>query len=230
MSSMTEHVDDLIPELVLGTLEDPVRTSVEQHVRRCERCAAEAAVAEEALSLLALALPPQHPHPALRTRVLASIVEEQQALDAQRDSRNRLAPFIERLSNFFDIGVERARALVELATDPSAWTRGPGSGVSLLHVEAGPRFAHADAGLIRMAPGARFPRHRHLGHEYGLILEGGLLDESGAIVRAGETHDLPAGTSHYLTALPDGCLFAAVVEQGIEFIGEKPEGPTDDAS
>lgn len=219
MSAMTDHVDEWIPELVLGTLEGPLRTSVEQHLRRCQRCADEAAATGEALSLLALALPTQPPHATLRTRLLTSIVEEQQGRDAHRADRSRFAPFIERLISFFDISAERARALVELATDPSAWTPGPGPGISFIHVQAGPRFARADAGLVRMAPGARFPRHRHIGHEFGLILEGGLIDESGAVVRCGESHDLPADTAHYLDALPEGCLFAAVVIDGIEFLG-----------
>jgi putative transcriptional regulator len=222
MTAKIDHVDDWIPELVLGTLEGPLRASVEQHLRQCERCAAEAASTGEALSLLALALPPQPPHPTLRTRVLASIAEEQQGRDGQRAARSRFAPFVERLASFFDISVERARALVELVGDPSAWTPGPAPGISFIHVQPGARFPRADAGLVRMAPGARFPRHRHLGHEFGLVLEGSLVDESGAVVQCGEAHDLPEGTSHYLTAQSDGCTFAALVVNGIELLERIP--------
>lgn len=214
---MTEHVDGWIPELVLGTLEEPERAEVEQHIESCGRCAAEAAAAQEALSLLALALPPEAPSAAARTGLLASIVEEEQRSGA-RAARGRLTSFAARIARFFDVSVERARALLELAVDARAWTPGPAPGISLLHLRAGAQFAAADAGLVRMAPGARFPRHRHVGHEYGLILEGGFTDSSGIVVRAGEHHDLGAGTSHDFVALPEGCLFAALVLDGIEFL------------
>jgi putative transcriptional regulator len=211
---MSDHVDGWIPELVLGTLEDPARAAVEEHIESCDRCAAEASAAEEALSLLALALPPESPSPTARTGLLAAIVEEE-----QRNGRRvgRLAPFADRLARFFDVSLARARALLELAADPQAWTAGPARGISLIHLSAGPQFAGTDAGLVRMAPGARFPRHRHIGHEYGLVLEGGFTDADGTIVRSGEHHDLSAGTSHHFTAFPEGCLFAVVLE-GIEFM------------
>ncbi len=214
---MSEHVDGWIPELVLGTLEDPARAEVEEHIDSCHRCAAEAAAAEEALSLLALALPPEAPSPAARTGLLASIVEEEQR-NGRRPERGRLAPFADRLARFFDVSLERARALLELATDPRAWTAGPARGISLIHLSAGPQFAGTDAGLVRMAPGARFPLHRHIGHEFGLILEGGFTDADGTILRSGDQHDLNAGTSHDFAALPEGCIFAAVVHDGIEFM------------
>jgi len=212
---VNDHVDTLIPELVLGTLEDELRADVELHLERCARCAAEATATGEALSLLALALPPEHPHPTARTRLLAS-VSEQRGLEPM--GRGRLAAFVDQLASFFDVTVERARTLVDLVSDRSAWTIGPATGVSLIHILPGPRFAGADAGFVRMAPGARFPRHRHTGDEAGLILEGGFTDESGVVVRAGERHQLAAGTSHDFVALPEGCLFAALVQGGIEFL------------
>jgi putative transcriptional regulator len=213
---VNEHVDTWIPELVLGTLEDELRADVEHHLERCARCAAEAAATGEALSLLALALPPEHPHPTARTRLLTSVAEQQRGLEEV--GGGRLGTFVEQLASFFDVTAERARTLIDLVSDRTAWTIGPATGVSLIHILPGPRFAGADAGFVRMAPGARFPRHRHLGHEFGLILEGGFTDESGVVVRAGERHELAAGTSHDFVALPEGCLFAALVLGGIEFL------------
>jgi putative transcriptional regulator len=214
---MSEHVDGWIPELVLGTLEEPARAEVEEHIESCRRCAAEAASAQEALSLLALALPPELPSATARTGLLASIVEEEQR-SGRRGERGRLAAFADQVARFFDLSRERASALLELALDPGAWTPGPARGISLIHLTAGPQFAGTDSGLVRMAPGARFPRHRHLGHELGFILEGGFTDADGRVVRAGDHHDLSAGTSHDFVALPEGCIFAAVVHEGLEFM------------
>jgi putative transcriptional regulator len=223
---MSEHVDGWIPELVLGTLEGSMRATVEAHPKSCARCAVERAATEEALSLLALALPPEPPHPSVRTGVLAAVVEEDQRRKGAATA-GRFAPFVERLARFFDVTTERARALLELASEPLAWTPGPTSGISLIHLQGGPRFARADAGLVRLAPGARFPRHRHNGDEFGLILEGGFIDADGTVVRAGEQHDRAAGTSHDFVALPEGCVFAAVVIDGIEFLELVPDFPAD---
>jgi len=214
---MNDHVDGWIPELVLGTLEEPARAEVEQHIESCRRCAAEAASAQEALSLLALALPPEPPSATARTGLLASIVEEEQR-NGRRGQRGRLAAFADQVARFFDVSRERASALLELAVDPRAWTPGPARGISLIHLMAGPQFAGTDSGLVRMAPGARFPRHRHRGQELGLILEGGFTDADGTVVRSGEHHDLKAGTSHDFVALAEGCIFAAVVHEGLEFM------------
>lgn len=215
---MSEHVDGWIPELVLGTLDRDVRAAVEVHLRGCRRCADEAAATEEALSLLALALPTEPPPTALRTGLLTAVAEEQKRRE-QEAERGRFAPFIDRVARFFDVTGERARGLVALLDDPLAWMPGPARGVELIHIDAGARFAAADAGFVRMAPGARFPRHRHIGQELGLILEGGFTDEDGSVLRAGELHSRAAGTTHDFVALPEGCLFAALVDGGIEFLG-----------
>jgi putative transcriptional regulator len=216
---MSSHVDDLIPELVLGTLDTPTRETVEGHLERCERCSAEVAAMGEALSLVALSLPPEEPHPGLRTNLLAAIAEDRRREASPKEGR--LAGFVDQLARFFDVTTQRARTLLDLIDDPSAWTRGPARGIALIHVLAGPRLANTDAGFIRMAPGARFPHHRHIGDEYGLILEGGIMERDGAVARAGEFHNRNAGTSHDFVALPgEGCLFAAVVHEGIEFVDD----------
>lgn len=225
---MSEHVDGWIPELVLGTLDGPMRATVELHLEDCDRCAAEVVALGEALSVLALSLTPEAPLPTTRTSVLASVVEEQQRREGRAEP-GRFAAFVDRLAAFFDVTRERARALVELLAEPAAWTPGPAEGVLLIHLEPGVRFAGADAGFVRMAPGARFPRHRHIGDEFALVLEGGFVEEGGNVVRSGECHDLDAGTSHGFVALPgEGCIFAAVVREGIELEeGRSIYGPGD---
>jgi anti-sigma factor ChrR (cupin superfamily) len=78
-------------------------------------------------------------------------------------------------------------------------------------LQGGPRVSGADNGLVRIAAGAAFPPHRHLGCERVLVLQGGYRDEpSGQIYRAGDWHEMEAGSSHTYVALPDRDLLLAV--------------------
>jgi len=210
---MNEHVDGWIPELVLGTLDDPTRASVEGHLASCDRCAAEVVAMDQALCAMAISLPPRRPHPAARTSLLASIAEEE-AQDAQAD---RFGALTGRLADFFELPLRRVRALVELIDDPAAWSRGPADGIKLIHLHAGPRFADADPGFVILEPGATFPHHRHVGGELVLVLEGSFVDADGAVLRAGDTQDLASDTSHFFVAQDQGCILAVIIRDGLDF-------------
>ncbi len=226
-----EHVDGWIPELVLGTLDAPTRATVEVHLERCDRCAAEAVAMGEALSIVALSLPPERPRPTVLTSVLASVIEEQQRR-GERTFRDRLGALVDRLAAFFEVTAERARALVELIDEPAAWSRGPADGINLIHLQAGARFAEADVGFVRLAPGATFPHHLHVGGELVLVLEGGFTEDDGTVVLGGATQDLAAGTSHSFVALPEGAVLAVIIWDGLDFgerrSAEQAEQPDDD--
>lgn len=70
--------------------------------------------------------------------------------------------------------------------------------------------------LIRMAPGARLPRHRHAALEQTFVLEGALVDEDGACTAGNYVWRRP-GSVHAAWA-PDGCLVLAVFEAPNEFL------------
>jgi quercetin dioxygenase-like cupin family protein len=109
------------------------------------------------------------------------------------------------------------KTLLELVDEPAAWRRGAADGITLIDFRGGTRVAGADAGFVRLAPDATFPHHRHIGGEVVLVLEGGFVDEDGTIVRRGDAQEFAAGTSHFFVALPEGCLFAAVIWDGLDF-------------
>jgi putative transcriptional regulator len=208
---VSEHVDAWISELVLGTLDPPTRATVEGHIESCARCAAEVVAMGEALSGLAVSLPPERPEPTARTNLLMSLSDDPQP-------PRRLASVVERVAGFFEVSIERARALLALIDEPAAWTRGPADGVNLIHLEAGPRYAGVDAGFVRLAPGATFPYHRHVGGELVLLIEGSFTEDDGTVVRAGEGQDLAADTSHSFTAPPEaGCILAVLIWEGLDF-------------
>lgn len=162
----------------------------------------------EAFTALSLALPPVPPAPDLRARLLAS---------ATRPDR-RFAPFAARLARLIDVAHARADALLASLARPDVWERFLPA-VDLVHLQGGPAVAGADVGFVRVAAGAAFPEHRHLGDERVLVLQGGYRDSGGAVVRAGDLVDQPAGSAHAFVALPEADLLYAVVVRGVEFPG-----------
>jgi quercetin dioxygenase-like cupin family protein len=164
------------------------------------------------LEELAELVAPGKPAPQLlRDKLLGSIARP----------RLRYAPLFGPLGALFDLGDLELAALFENADDPSAWVTGPLPGLSLFHLSGGPRVAHADNGLVRLAPSTHFPMHRHLGSERVLVLEGGYVDApSGKTYGPGDVHEMAADTSHaYITVPERPTLFAVSLVSGIHIDG-----------
>lgn len=68
--------------------------------------------------------------------------------------------------------------------------------------------------LMRYAPGATIPRHRHLGDEQIWVLEGSVKDETGTCT-AGNYARRPPGCVHTVVS-PDGALVLAIMSGGTE--------------
>jgi anti-sigma factor ChrR (cupin superfamily) len=64
------------------------------------------------------------------------------------------------------------------------------------------------AALLRYAPGASVPLHRHLDHEHILVLAGSQRDANG-VYPAGTLLVSPPGSRHAVTS-DDGCLVLAI--------------------
>ncbi|MBZ5713564.1 cupin domain-containing protein [Nannocystis pusilla] len=170
-----------------------------------------AAAVAEAFTALSLALPPASPRSDARARLLAAVAAPEA----------RFAPFVARLARLVDVAHERARELLASLARADVWqTVLPD--VELVHLSGGPATAGADVGFVRIAAGATFPHHRHLGDERCLILQGGFVEDDGTVTRAGASTYRPAGTAHTLTALPGEDLVYAVVVFGVEFPGLPP--------
>lgn len=155
--------------------------------------------------------PAKAPPQLLRERLLKSVARP----------RLRFAPLYGALSQLFDLGDTELSNLFERADAPDAWVTSQVPGTQLFHLQGGPRVAHADNGLVRIAAGARFPRHRHLGLERVLVLAGGYRDEpSGRLYVAGDWHEMVAESEHAYTALEGRELLIAVsVVNGVDVEG-----------
>lgn len=142
-------------------------------------------------------------------------------LNAVARPRLRFAPLYGALSELFDLGDTELANLFEQAEDSALWVSSQIPNTRLLHLQGGPRVANADNGLVRIAAGARFPEHRHLGLERVLVLDGGYRDEpSGRLYVAGDWHEMAADTAHAYTALEGQELLLAVsVVSGVDVEG-----------
>jgi mannose-6-phosphate isomerase-like protein (cupin superfamily) len=200
-----DDLRELLPLYALGILEPAELQSVEQAVARDPRLAAELAAYQDTASQLA---PPIEPSPAVRSRLLASA------------GGGPLERFAQRLGALFDVTVERARELLGLIERPASW-ESQAPGIALVHFDGGAAYAAADCGFIRLAPGAVFPFHKHLGDEACVVLEGAVYDGTNdRLFEAGEACFQPAGTEHALINKGSvDCIFAARAMHGIEVAG-----------
>lgn len=213
--------DDELAELALGTLPAAHRAALSRDLGPATLASAEAEAAE-ALTSLAVALPPATPSPGLRDRLLASA-----------RGPARFAPFIDRLARMVDLAGERVQALLASLTprpsgpdlaDRGTWQPSPAPHIHLVHFDGGPACAGADVGFVRVDAGTTFPDHRHVGEETVLVLQGSYRDSDGTLVRAGDIVKKSADSHHHFTAGPDEPLiYAVVVFGGIEIPGVSPD-------
>jgi quercetin dioxygenase-like cupin family protein len=135
-------------------------------------------------------------------------------LGAVSQSAERFAPLFEKLTKFFDLSAEALRAVFARSEQESEWQPGPLPWVSLLHLQGGPAIAGLDTGLVRLKKGMPFPRHRHLGNERVLILEGSYQDHEGRLYGPGDFHDMAQSTEHALQMSADEDVLLAVILSG----------------
>ena len=136
-------------------------------------------------------------------------------------SSERFQPLFGKLTTFFDLSANELRAVFNRAADPEHWQPGPLPSVSLFHLQGGPRLAGLDVGLVRIARGTLFPRHRHAGSERVMILEGGYHDHEQRWYGPGDLHEMAEGTEHTLHMVTGQDVLLAVILSGeIEILGD----------
>lgn len=154
---------------------------------------------------------PAAPRPELRARVLASLAPA-----------TRFAGFESRLAQLFDLPAARVRELTAAIAGVAGapWDDDVVPGVRLLHFAGGPRNANAHCGIVHLAPGVAYPRHRHVGSEWNLVLSGRAEEEgTGRCLAPGDFDEQPPGSAHAFRALGDEPFVFAVLLQGpIEFV------------
>ncbi|MCP4868016.1 MAG: cupin [Proteobacteria bacterium] len=157
--------------------------------------------------LLADALEPVEPAEGLKSRLLASALSPQ----------DRWAPFGDRIADLFDVAAATAREYLSRIADPAHWEAAIAEGIALVHLDGGPRVAHADVGFTRAAAGTSFPVHTHDGGETTLVLQGRYRDSDGSVVGPGTLVTMAPGSTHSFEVLSGDDLIFAVVVDGVRF-------------
>jgi mannose-6-phosphate isomerase-like protein (cupin superfamily) len=208
---MTGDVRELLPLYALGILEAAEQSAVERAIASDAALAAELTSYQRAADVIGAALEPVLPPPEVKQRLLASL------------GGGRFEAFSARMARMFEVTVDRARELLGLIERPASWVPQVVPGISLVDFVGGPATASADCGFVRLAPGAVFPPHRHIGEEVTLILSGRIHDPvNDRTIGPGEEYIRPAGTTHYLVCTGDeDCIYASRANDGIEIGGTR---------
>jgi putative transcriptional regulator len=198
---MTTSIRDLLPLYALGALDADEASAVEQAI------ADDPALAAELDTYLAIA-PTATPGADLEARLMASV------------GGGPHERFASRIGSLLDVAVDRARELLGLIERKASWVH-PVPGVHLVHFEAGPAYAAADCGFVRIDPGCTFPTHTHRGEEVSILLGGSMTDSDGNVLSAGDELVHAHGSEHHLVAGPEGVLYVARAMDGIEIAGQR---------
>lgn len=202
-------IHDLLPLYALGALDDDEAREVERALAADPTLARALATYHAAASELATALHGVAPSPAVKARLLAS-------------TESRFERFVQRFTELFEVSAARARELLGLIDRPDAWEPGPSPGSWLIHFQGGPSLAGADAGFVRLAPGARFAWHRHAGREHNLVLQGRATDSMLGVIAPGDEGVGEPGTEHDFTTTSEDDLIFAVWVWGVDFDVPRP--------
>ena len=200
---------ELLPEYALGMLVGDEARAVQDAVARDPSLAAELRGWQETAAQLALTLPP--------IPVTRSLWP---AIEAAIHRPRPFAAFVSRVALAMDVAESVARRLLDGIDAASSWVAGPSPSSRLYHVEPGPRVLAVGgiAGFVRVQPGAVFPRHKHLGAEHVIVLQGGFRDEDGQDFVAGQDSHQGAGTDHEFVAHEgEPLIYLAVIHGQVDF-------------
>jgi len=199
---------------LFGLLSRRERADVEAELRESPEAVAELAELSEMLGTLSL-----EPEPSLEGlsgRAAAGRKRLLDALEVEVDNAGRAPWAAARLQAFFDLSATAAAAIIRRARQQASWEPGLIPGMSLLHLQPGPSWATADAGLVKLAENLVFPTHSHIGIEISLVLEGELEFDDGVVLRAGDAElRMEAGSTHSYRVRGPECVFALVLHEGI---------------
>ncbi len=196
-------------EYALDTLDPAERVEFERELERNAGLRAQLYEVRLVFDTLVEHTEPVPIRPDVRERLLKSVSE-----------KSRFEGFLLRLSELFDLSVEKVRAILKATHEEKRvlWEQTRSPGVDLLHFAGGPSVAAADCGLVRIAPGTQFPYHTHDGDETALVLAGCLKDSQGQVLHAGDVSFMQAGSGHsFIAAGSEELVLAVVVNEGISF-------------
>jgi hypothetical protein len=197
--------DEELPDFSFGAVGPEERRRFAAAAEASPALAREVAAAHEAVAAWAqLRVKAETPSPALRQRLLETI-----------GGVERFRPFFASMGRLFDLAEGAVREILARVDESGGWSVFPG-GARYFHFLPGSSLAGQEAGVVRMAAGTTFPRHRHRGGEATLVLDGVMYDR-GQVYGAGAIIEAEPGTSHDYRAGAGRDLILASRHGGIEF-------------
>jgi len=131
----------------------------------------------------------------------ARIRESEQALSATAASVQSATPAPSVKASLFERIESEKPGLIYIHASEGSWIEAePGIFAKILNLDTERRRVTA---LVRMAPGARYADHRHLGMEEVLVLEGSCYC-GGRLLRKGDYHRAEPGSIHLDTRTEEG--------------------------
>lgn len=166
----------------------------------------------------------ESPPPELASRLRARIAKvEQSESGAERTSQNSRSvtapspPPVQVWKHWLKRDdAARENGLHVVRHDDGDWeeTGAPGVRAKSLYTDPDRRYVTM---LVRMAPGASYPSHRHAGVEECFVLEGDLRVGS-TLLRAGDYQRADSQSSHEVQSTEHGCLLLLVSSQDDELL------------
>lgn len=203
---MTAHVkkdlalQERAEQYVCGLMEEREAAEYARHLAEgCTVCREEVRVFEDIASDLALLGAPADPPTRLRERLIAAIGAEA-ANDLQTWKRWRP-----------ETGERRLQRAGE-----GEWEKTDIAGIEVKKLGVDARTESVTM-LIRMAPGTRYPRHRHAGREECYVLEGDLRHRD-QVMRSGDFEVVEARSIHDDQWTEGGCLLLVHSSQHDELL------------
>lgn len=189
---------DMLPLYAIDALEPAEVTEVERALAEHPSLAIELARWRETLGEVTHGLAPVAPPPAVRERLLASVAPGATAFE-------RFAP---QVAELFTVTVDGARAALARLEDAAAW-RPLLPGIDCIRVSGSKNPAEPQCAFVRVAPGATFPWHRHLGEERSFVLHGGAHLPDGRDLRPGDLLVVDESVEHdFVVEGDEPCIFA----------------------
>jgi hypothetical protein len=203
---LSEAVVDRLSEYLFGDTSPDETQEMAELLIESPELARELSIVHETMALRAAMQRPTEPSARARERLVSALF-----------GVDRFRPFVERLRRMVDLSDEAVRGLLAQIDDASAWEEGPLPSIKLIHFAHGPGLAIEETGFVRLSAGQKVPRHRHIGAEVSLVLEGTLWAD-GKCYFPGQILAQEPLSVHEFSAGSEKDLIFAVSHAGIGFM------------
>ncbi len=207
MSATHLPQDETLARFAAGTLEPATRLVVAAHLEAAPKARARLALFEATAGTILDTLTPTALADDALDRALALL-----DAPAPRATSARKPP---RQAARLPAGVTLPRALADCTVGRWIWV-GPGVRWSAIGI---PGVAHANVGLVQVAPGRALPEHGHGGNEITYVISGAFSDASGRY-GPGDVCEADPEVEHQPVAdAREGCICIIAMEGALRFRG-----------